>query len=270
MTTLKTLATPCVLKDVVYGSVLGAGLVADVGVPGGSGPFPVVLSVHGGRWIRGTRQDNGAIDVKRWSEEFGFFSVAIDYRLVTCCAAPACYEDVLCAIRWVRAHATEYNLDLSRFYLIGQSAGGHMVSLAATLGLGDFKKAGGWEDQSHEFTAGICVSGAYDLVTLDWGSGWLPAGVPWDIARTAASPLTHVKENLKKPLLILHSDDDHSVPVKQAVNFVNKLKEYNNDVTFLHYKDKGHMLLSEQNIHNILLFIKNVQLENTADHSDYI
>ena len=77
-------------QSIIYGEVLGAGLLADIASPEGDGPFPVMLSVHGGRWIRGTRRDNGAIDVRRWADEFGFFAMNIEYRLVTCTPAPAC------------------------------------------------------------------------------------------------------------------------------------------------------------------------------------
>ena len=37
--------------------------------------------------------------------------------------------DVETAIRWVKGHATEYHLDLGRTALLGESAGGHLVSL---------------------------------------------------------------------------------------------------------------------------------------------
>ena len=178
-------------ENFVYGQVLGAGLLADIASPDSGGPFPVILSVHGGRWIRGTRSDNTTIDVRQWAG-FGYFAMSIDYRLVTCSPAPACYQDVQCAIRWVPAHANAYQLDLERFYLMGMSAGGHMVSLAATLGNGRFDKTGGWEDQPNTVTAAISVSGAYDLLKLDWGSGWLPPGEPWDAARRYASPQEHV------------------------------------------------------------------------------
>src|SRR5262245_4567759 len=38
-------------QDVLYGRVLGAGLLADVAYPEAKGPYPVILSVHGGRWV---------------------------------------------------------------------------------------------------------------------------------------------------------------------------------------------------------------------------
>ena len=208
-------------EALVYGRALGAGLLADIACPDSEGPFPVILSVHGGRWIRGTRHDNGAIEVKQWAN-MGFFAMVIDYRLVTCTPAPACYQDLMCAIRWVYAHATKYNLDTERFFLLGQSAGGHMVSLAATAGNNQFSKMGGWEDYPDDVTGVISVSGAYDLVRLDWGSGWCPPGQDWHSARQHASPMHHVSSS-SKPILLFHSDNDRSVPIQQAVDMAAAL-----------------------------------------------
>ncbi len=241
-------------SNVVYGQVLGAGLLADVAWPETEGPHPAILSVHGGRWIRGTRHDNGAIDVKQWAE-MGFFAMAIDYRLVTCSPVPACYQDVLCALRWLHAKAKQYNLDPKRIFLIGQSAGGHLVSLATTLGLGRFDRTGGHEEFGEEFAGAISVSGAYDLKTLDWGSGWCPLGQGWDVAREYASPLTHVSQT-SKPLLLFHSDDDRSVPVDQALRMVEKLAAEKAPHTFVHHSDRDHMLISEDIIAESLKFIK--------------
>lgn len=93
-----------VKKDVVYGNVHGAGLLADIAYPDArgprKGPFPVILSVHGGRWVGSHRSDpgEGAIDVPQWAG-FGFFAMSIDDRLVGCSPPPACYQDLQCAIR---------------------------------------------------------------------------------------------------------------------------------------------------------------------------
>src|SRR5262249_45295280 len=104
-----------VKTDVVYGSVLGAGLVADIAYPEGKGPFPVILSVHGGRWVASKRTDagEGAIDVEKWAG-FGLFAMTIDYRLAGGTPPPACYQDLQCAIRWVHAHADKYPIDRER------------------------------------------------------------------------------------------------------------------------------------------------------------
>ena len=231
-------------ESFVYGQALGAGLLADIASPEEDGPFPVILSVHGGRWIAGDRRDTSAIDVTQWAG-FGYFALSIDYRYLNCTPAPACYQDLLCAIRWVHAHAQEYHLDLDRFYLIGQSAGGHMVSLAATLGEGHFDRVGGWEDQDGGVTAAISIAAPYDLTTLDWGCAWLPPGEPCSQARSYASPQEHVSA-ASKPLFIIHSDDDHSVPVLQALNMVETLKRAAAKHEFVHYTDLGHMQITEE------------------------
>ena len=137
-------------QDVIYGRVKGAALLADIAYPMGDGPVPAIISVHGGRWVGGHRGDKSAIVPKEWAG-FGFFAMTIDYRLKDCTPAPACYQDMLCAIRWLHAHAAEYHVDTKRIFLIGQSAGGHLVSLAGTLGEGPYPKSGGWEDASSDF-----------------------------------------------------------------------------------------------------------------------
>jgi acetyl esterase/lipase len=247
------------MQTIIYGEVLGAGLLADIAVPSNTAPFPVILGVHGGRWHYSNRNNPGAaIDVNQWAEH-GFFAMSVDYRLVTCTPAPACYQDTLCAIRWVHANANEYQLDRNRIFLTGMSAGGHLVSLAATLGEGPFMKTGGWEDQSCDFRAAISVSGAYDLLKLDWACGWITPGVPWDEARRLASPIEHVSTN-NKPMLIFHSDDDPSIPVVQAERMTAALTENKVHHRFLHYSDRGHIGLTHDFvIEESLNFIREVE-----------
>jgi acetyl esterase/lipase len=245
-----------VKEDVVYGRVHGAALVADIALPSGNGPFPAIVSVHGGRWVGGSKTDPSTIKVAQWAE-LGFFAMSIDYRLTGCTPAPACYQDLLCAVRWLHAHAKTYQIDRARIFLVGQSAGGHLVSLAATLGDGPFAKTGGWDDQPSDFRAAISVAAPYDLVSLDWGKYWAPAGVEQEAAAREASPIEHVAAK-NKPLLIIHSDDDRSVPVQQAIDMAAKLEVANAKVEFRHYKDKGHMGITELVIQESLAFIKHV------------
>ena len=241
------------METIVYGYVSGASLLADIARPATGTKLPVVLSVHGGRWYFGTRRDTGAIDVEQWAG-FGFFAMSIDYRLVTCTPAPAPYQDVLCAIRWVHANAQKYDLDRDRIFLLGMSCGGHMASLAATLGDGKFPKSGGWEEYPSTFRAAICVSGTYDIVSLDWGAGWAPAGERFPDAREYASPIRHVAPG-NAPQLIFHSDDDPSIPIEQVLRMVDALDAAGAPYKFLRYSDRGHMFITDEVIEESRKFI---------------
>ena len=241
-------------EDVVYGRVHGAGLLADVAFPESEEPLPAILSVHGGRWRGGHKRDTSTIKVKQWAD-FGFFAMSIDYRLVGCTPAPACYQDMQCAIRYLHANAKKLNIDTKRIFLMGQSAGGHMVSLAATLGDGPYPRTGGWEEASNDFCGVISLAANYELTTLSWGNIWTPAKVDPSEARKLASPVNHVRRDMK-PILILHSDNDRSVPIDNALLMVEALKKSGASHTFHRYPTAGHMQVTDEVIAQALEFIK--------------
>jgi len=142
--------------------------------------------------------------------------------------------------------------------VIGQSAGGHMVSLVATLGEGSYKRAGGWDTDRDDVRAVISVAGAYDLNTLSWGNLWTPTNEAVDTARRLASPLAHVTASTK-PILIIHSDDDRSVPVQQAVDMTQALQKAGVRNRFVHYTDKGHMGIVDDVIKEARAFIAEIE-----------
>ncbi len=241
-------------EDVVYGRVHGAGLLADIAFPDSKEPLAAIISVHGGRWRGGHKRDKSTIVVKQWAG-FGLFAMSIDYRLVGCSPAPACYQDVQCAIRYVHAHARRYNIDTQRIFLIGQSAGGHMVSLAATLGDGPFPRTGGWERASNDFRAAISIAANYELTTLSWGKIWTPTDGDPITARKLASPVNHVSKD-SRPLLVMHSDNDRSVPIDNALGMVDALKKVGARYTFHRYPKMGHMGINDEVIKKSLAFIE--------------
>jgi acetyl esterase/lipase len=250
-----------VQKDLIYGRVEGSALLADLATPDSPGLRPAIISVHGGRWRAGNRTDASSIKVEQWAE-FGFVAMSIDYRLVGGSPAPAAYLDTLCAIRWVHAHADEYRIDPNRVYLIGQSAGGQLVSLVATLGNGPYPRTGGWDKAASEVRAVISVAGPYELNTLSWGNLWTPVSGTVEETRTLASPITHVSASTK-PILVIHSDDDKSVPIGQAVDMVERLKAAGVHHRFVHYSDRGHMGITEEVTKEARAFISEVEQRNS-------
>jgi acetyl esterase/lipase len=243
--------------DVVYGRVEGSALLANLAYPDGPALKPAIISVHGGRWRAGNRADASSINVWQWAES-GFVAMSIDYRLVGGSPAPAPYLDLLCAIRWLHAHADEYHVDPDRVYLIGQSAGGHLVSLFATLGEGGHPRVGGWDKARTDVRAVISVAAPYELNTLSWGNLWTPIAGNVEEARRLASPIAHVSATTK-PLLIIHSDDDKSVPVQQAIDMVEKLKGAGVLHRFVHFTDRGHMGITPEVVKEARAFIAEME-----------
>src|SRR5437868_4772034 len=96
------------------------------------GPLPLIIWVHGGGWQAGSK--DGCPPLRGGHTQRGYAVASINYRLSGHAPFPAQIEDCKAAIRWLRAHAKEYNLDPKRFGVWGSSAGGHLVALLGTSG----------------------------------------------------------------------------------------------------------------------------------------
>src|SRR5258708_149194 len=117
-------------KDVEYGKAGDVSLKLDVSIPDGEGPFPVAILVHGGGWTAGDKEKN-FVPLFPSLTQAHFVWVSVNYRLAPQYRYPACVEDVEQSIRWVKAHTAEFKGDPKRIALIGESAGGHIVSMVA-------------------------------------------------------------------------------------------------------------------------------------------
>ena len=89
-------------------------------------PRPCVVVIHGGGWDSGDRKQLPAWN--HWMVSKGYVVAAISYRLAPRWQWPAQGDDVLTALGWLKAHASEYGIDPTRFVLFGRSAGGQIAS----------------------------------------------------------------------------------------------------------------------------------------------
>ncbi len=213
-------------KDIEYANVDGESLRLDAYVPDGPGPFPTVILVHGGGWNTGDKSGGRNKGLTTPMDEplsrGGFTWFEINYRLAPKHPYPAGIEDVETAIRWVKAHVTDYRVDPTRIALLGESAGGNLVDLAATRA-----------DESTRVAAVVSFYGPYDLVEDAKHRGGLTTNlgqlfghsqlddqttpIVWD-----ASPAAHIHPGLP-PFLLLHGDGDKTVPYQWSVEFRDKL-----------------------------------------------
>lgn len=213
--------------DIEYGKAGGESLKLDAFVPEGAGPFPVAILVHGGGWSTGDKSGgpnkgymapmHGAL------EQAGFAWFSVNYRLAPKHRYPAGVEDVETAIRWVKAHAAEYHLDVKRIALSGESAGGHMVAAVANRADESTRVAAvvpfyGRFDLADDLTPGAALSkniaGFVGYTTFDDSS---------KAALREASPLWQVKAGLP-PFLLVHGQADATVPFQQSVALQARLK----------------------------------------------
>jgi acetyl esterase/lipase len=219
-----TCALGDVKTDVEYGKAGDVSLKLDVNVPEGDGPFPVAILVHGGGWSTGDKAGLFHIPTDALTRgKFTWFS--INYRLAPKYRWPACFEDVQTAIRWVKGHAAEYKGDPGRIGLMGYSAGGQLVCLAACLA-----------DESTRVQAVVGLAPPTDLELDLPQRGGLSASLQGLLDRPhivddesrkelrAMSAIHFVKAGLP-PFLIMQGDADRSVPYQGSANFVAKLKE---------------------------------------------
>lgn len=190
----------------------------DVYYPKEGGPWPAVLYVHGGSWKEGDKAEGAG-----WKglNDLGYLVVAINYRMAPFVKHPVLIEDLKCAVRYLRAHASEYNLDPDHIAAMGASAGGHLVAL-----MGTSDEAAGWDvgenpDQSSRVQAVIPMAAITDFtqemkvisMVIYSAFGGLP-GTP-SPKMIEASPVTYITPD-DPPFLIFHGDNDGVVPYQQS------------------------------------------------------
>lgn len=96
--------------------------------PEGTGPFPVVINLHGGAWTKGDLNECRPRDEA--IARAGVASAALNFRHGAD-GYPTSLLDINYAVRWVKTNAERLDVDPERVGLAGQSSGGHLAMLAA-------------------------------------------------------------------------------------------------------------------------------------------
>lgn len=213
------------LQDVEYGQGSGQSLRLDANIPDGPGPHPAAIIVHGGAWVTGDKQRSVRPLFKPLSDA-GVAWFSINYRLARAgdlgslisleglAVLSSGAEDVRNALEFVRAHATDYNIDPTRIVLIGESAGAHLASMAALKPTGK------------PVQAVVAFYSPSDLVKLVDSSPRIPEGLrravkgsPLEALLMSGlkqlSPQTWISKEAP-PFLMIHGTADQLVPFEQS------------------------------------------------------
>jgi acetyl esterase/lipase len=211
---------------------------------------PLVLYIHGGGWTTGHSRQSGAFD--NWPKVLaslaarGYTVASLNYRLSSEAPFPAAIQDVKAAIRFLRAHATEYSVDVNKAIVWGGSAGGHLAALAATsCGVKELEPVApnpalpgsdAIEKQSDCVQGAVTWYGIFDMNALrgthDSGDTFPPTiarflncngGVCAPETLQLASPQHFVKSDTP-PFLLVHGALDKTVDPTQSVHFQETMK----------------------------------------------
>ena len=215
--------------DVPYTKVNGTELKLDMILPKGKGPHPAVMVIHGGAWRGGNKKD--CMFIMPDFARRGYAAISPQYRFCPKETFPAQVEDVKAAVRWVKAHAGEYEIDPERIGAIGFSAGGHLAMMLGLTspsdGLEGEAAAGGPDSR---VKAVVNYFGPTDLAADDLPDVSKPlvrdflGGTPKEKPELAAkaSPLTFVSKD-DAPVLTFQGTRDPLVPPTQAIKLAEKM-----------------------------------------------
>ncbi len=208
---------------------------------------PAIIVVHGGSWNGGARGDFPQWN--RWLAGQGYAVFDVDYRLQPQPNWQTATRDVQCAVRWVKRHAPQLNVDAERIALLGRSAGGHLALLAAysyddPAFASDCQNFGDDNDDTldQNVVANVRAVGAFYAPTdLRWaydnsanelvidGPAMLrrfTGGTPQSASNVydSASPITHVNSNTP-PTLLIHGGQDQLVRRENMERLARVLEE---------------------------------------------
>jgi acetyl esterase/lipase len=270
-----------VRQDVAYADTSNPKQTLDLYLPKAPSdhPRPLVIYIHGGGWEGGDKSDAFLGLLFPLVQDGAFAAASVNYRLTNEAKWPEQIYDCKAAVRWLRAHAKELNVDPDRFAAFGISAGGHLVSLLGTSGdVAELEGSlGGHAHTSSRVQAVIDFCGPADFLTLQghdsiikFESADSPTGklfgkaIPEakDQARSA-SPVTYISKD-DPPFLIVHGTRDNLVPHEQATEFRDALLKAGVSATMLDGKGGGHVFVKPEVTRRERLFLERTLLGKTV------
>lgn len=206
---------------------------------------PAIIWVNGNGWRTPYPSRNMMVPELTFLAYQGFVVASVYYRTSDQGKFPAQVIDIKTAVRFLRANADKYGIDPERIGVYGRSAGGHVTSFVA-MNTDDFI-SDEWSGYSSKIQAACDMFGPVDMtVTVRentervkrpdsrWHSmeetydakllGW-DGSVETLLERAAeASPINYINEGMC-PILIMHGEEDNSVPIQISEDFYDRIVE---------------------------------------------
>lgn len=224
------------IVDQVYSEIGGQALRYDLFRPDTPEPLPLIICLHGGGWISGSKEEYREVGLAMCRA--GFAAAIPAYRLAPLHPFPAATDDIANFVRFCRSQADEWNIIPNRIGAIGNSAGGHLAAMA-----------GLHQDPEARVNAVVDICGITDVrnardlhLPISWG--FLDQFLPYEYVGNEdlfaqASPICLINGDAP-PFLIIHGEADDVVPVSQSDAFVGALKEAGISVEYHRYPHEDH------------------------------
>lgn len=209
--------------------------------------YPCVVWICGGAWQRMDRSAHLAYlsELAR----SGFVVASVEYRTANEGPFPIQLEDVKAGIRYLKAMSGRYHIDTERFGVMGESAGGYLASMTA-LATDKVFDVGAFTEYSSKVQAACPWYPPTDVTAFPYPSP-VEAAASMESLLLGKNVALHQEEALKicpvsfvskdaPPFLIIHGDNDHTVPFAQGEILHDKLEEAGADVTLLVLEGADH------------------------------
>lgn len=238
-----------------YCSPAGNPLAMDLSEPSAqiARPVPVVFFIHGGEGLQGNRQlvDADGVYLTQLRTDLlnrGFAVGSIDYGLFPLYKIKDELEQAKCAVRFLRAHASELGIDPKRIGVYGFSQGGYLASMLATVGPKAGLDVGQYMGESSRVQAVVEISGFTDLTNFSGSPSWvsaigqgLSAKGSSAASTRASSPVFNVAPG-DPPFLIIHGANDWLIAPHHAQELAQRLQAAGVPVTLVLVQHDQHGL----------------------------
>ena len=211
------------IPDVVYSQVETLEspnklLQMDILKPAVDKKLPCVIFVTGGGFISANRARMPQLRMKLAEENF--FVASINYRTVPNSTFPAPVEDVKAAIRFLRANSEKFNIDSEKIFLVGDSAGGYLVTFSAVTNDSKLFNVGENLNYSSKIAAAVNLYGFVDIKSLTAFPQMLNS---LTVPAEKTNPINYINKN-SAPMLLMHGTADEIVSPEQTELLFQALK----------------------------------------------
>ena len=244
--------TPCLrYLNVAYGTHKRQKMDIYIPITAEKKNYPVVISLHGGNWVSGDKQQMALYTQTILESEC--IHVAMNYRLIGDGLAFNAFmpftdmlNDIETVLNFLKTNAETYSVDTTKACMTGYSAGGHLallyaysrtnssipITLAFTISAptdfldsNNFSSTEEWVHEAHNGHEEIKVTPTFEkdirVVTFSLVSGVPYESDGWEEAWQTISPVSYLQSDSPKTVLI-HGTHDPIIPISQAITLEEK------------------------------------------------